>query len=313
VVILAVALGLPGTVRASLLLYEGFSVPGDYSAGATLDQKSAAGLNLVGSWDAPNNPWGRYVTEATGLADPAGHLVVSDGGLSVTRTESAPAGVPKYARATIANNSATQTGHAELWASALLSVNTAGTAFVSVQLTPDGISADPAEYVYRLTMGLDGTTAFAATDHSNFGNSSGSMSFVNRTDDTIGSYARDETHLLLARLGNKILPGDVDALQAWVNPDLSAGLAGLGSPDIQVTSGNMIFDAGSLLAGNAFQFSFRTTNVSPQTAYLDELRVGTTYGDVAPVSTASAAIPEPLSVSVLALALAAALVKRRRR
>jgi len=93
-----------------------------------------------------------------------------------------------------------------------------------------------------------------------------------------------------------------DDVTAWINPILGDE-ASLGTPDIPTLNVRTVFAVDILLYG-------------PSNSFFDEIRIGTTYADVAPIApgtiSATSAVPEPASW-VLACAMGLVVAGRRRR
>ena len=113
------------------------------------------------------------------------------------------------------------------------------------------------------------------------------------------------TLLMLAKIeidGN----GLDDPVSLWVDPDLSGGESGLGSPTLSKADVDWVSDSIS-----SIRFSTEyTTGGSPLTdnAFIDQMRVS----DDADAFTQVTAIPEPATMSLLAFGAVVALVRRRK-
>lgn len=112
------------------------------------------------------------------------------------------------------------------------------------------------------------------------------------TDTKIGSFAKDTTHLLLARL----TVGAVnDSISFWVDPNLSGGEAGLPAPTLS-TSGADAY--GPALEDIGVSFAY-------DGSFIDAIRVSNDADGFARV------IPEPAGLSLLAMGGLLALHRRR--
>ncbi len=118
---------------------------------------------------------------------------------------------------------------------------------------------------------------------------------VNATYQPSGVLATTEAFLLVN------ISGGVASL--WVNPDLSLGEAGLGAANASIAMSETFtsFDNIRLFGGGLNA----TTSNGYGEGLFDEIRIGTSFADVAP-------IPEPNSMALLAVGLAGWMVNRRR-
>jgi hypothetical protein len=114
------------------------------------------------------------------------------------------------------------------------------------------------------------------------------------------------THLILFRsLGNF----DDDEIDIWIDPDLSQGEPAQGSGDLSVVTNYRVnTENGVTLGNNQGVIKQGTHNGTPagSTVSFDELHLGTTFKDVAPV-------PEPGTAALVLLAGLGVAATRRRR
>ena len=276
---------------AALLINEDFS---SYSSG-NISGQAATTQNLTGNWTAASDNFGDFESQ--------------NGALQFTRNSSAGgSGTPKFAGALVDNNLSTTTNHTEFWSTGIVSTGTLRGAFFSVRLFDvDGGGAEGSPFVNRLVFGVDSGMAFIATNVSDFSNTSTSLSFTNRTDST--TTYDSSAHRLVVQLVN--IDATNDAFRLWVDPDMSNGTAGLGTPTVEVVAGNMIYAAGSHLydgvttSPNQLRAN-ALTNVSSdaQTGSLDEFKLGTAFDDLL--------IPEPSTALTVLLGFGLASIRRRR-
>jgi hypothetical protein len=132
-----------------------------------------------------------------------------------------------------------------------------------------------------------------ATDQSLGYTTGAAIRYANDTSSYVGSYASGEVHLMLARLD--ITPGGNDTFDMWVNPDLTGGEGGLGTPVFSMSGSNAY---GNGLADVGVSFSgFESM--------LDAIRVSNGFNMVV--------IPEPSTYAILLglFALGAGALTRR--
>lgn len=104
------------------------------------------------------------------------------------------------------------------------------------------------------------------------------------------------THLLLAKM--EVDPAGIDTVSLWIDPDLSAGEAGLGAPGIV---GSTLDKFGDSISGVAFSCS------EHKNLGIDALRISADVDGFAQVTS----VPEPMTLAMLAMS--GLLVIRRRR
>jgi hypothetical protein len=110
-------------------------------------------------------------------------------------------------------------------------------------------------------------------------------------------YAAGTTLFLVANF----ISGSPDTTDLWVDPAL--GLSSAPTPTIALTSG----ETGGFGDNKVDSFALQTDGGIPNAGVVaDEVRVGTTFGDVDPT-----AVPEPASLGVITMG--AGLLMRRRR
>jgi|GEM_PF-4600653 len=283
------------STHASVLLYEDFS---SYDNGS-LNGDTSSSLNTTGAW--------------LSAADTFGSFTIDDSRLNFARTAASGVNVPKYARVQMDANAATMANSSEFWGYGVIDAGNTGGAFFSVSLFADATPLKPAPFVNNLVFGAIGGKGFIATNSDRHSNSSTSVGFSNQTlaADTLSSGA----HTFLVRLVNQGTTNDT--FQLWIDADLSAGMASLGTPDAEITVGNMLFESGSHLYENTnynlngvdysrseVRYSFLANANS--SGWMDDFRLGTTFDDIAN-------IPEPGVASLTLMGFGFLFCRRQRK
>jgi len=274
------AIASTSSLNAQLIAYEEF----DYTVGNTLGGDNldggsgwgTAGTNISSAW-AINS--GRE--DGTVIS---GSLSYSDGTNSLITSGNAVTGSPTSANAVdVQRNLDSNVTSGDFWFSALM--RTDNTATVNTLIfSDDQGSGDPG---LVLTLGSD-ISIGAAGQASSPGATPLATASANTTYFVVGNY-------------RKVAGPDNDVFELWVNPDLggAAPTNAAGNATAVITA-NEIVDGVNPLNN----VRWRVTGDASGNADLDEIRVGSTFGDVAPV-------PEPAAFAGL-FGLVGLLIARRR-
>ena len=283
-----ILLAIPSIGTSALLLEEQFlsgttPASGEYTAGATVNGVNPAVTGFAPtSWDgsAVDNPtFGKLTSTSIGLTYSG--LDTSGGAVTVDRSNTGGGFVEKSATRDLAAGIGTVS---ELWVSYLFNMNAAydGTLKLGF-LRSSGVDLN-------VTMRSDATNG----DELSWAGGSGAGSTLSHV------WNNDSTYMILIRsLGN----GANDELDIWINPNLGTGEPSVGSGDISFIGGYRFNTGQELTSPLDLRISFGGVSGN-QSLTFDELRYGTTFGDVAP-------IPEPSSIVLLVMGMALALRRRR--
>ncbi len=242
----AMLLGFAGRADATLLAYEGFDTPGQYTAGATLDTANG-GTGWTGAWSSEAS----VTTELNSVAYPdlvetSGHMLTTNGDPSSSRRSFDETGFQNLGD--------------EVWFAYTFN-RESGSNNHNVYITLSGSST---RFFGLRTENSPSTELNAAIRFagSTVEKSSTAYTIANSTDYfVIGRMTFDD-------VGN-------DRLDVWVNPSDFTSVANLGAESMFVETANPTpgnFTDVWIADGNAASYAF------------DEIRIGNTLGDVAPSS-----------------------------
>ena len=249
--------------EADAIVYEGFDVPGKYTADALLDATSPASVGFVGSWGASDDPtrYGGYTTPSAGLS--FGPLVHSPGSIKWMHGDES-AGISKSAIRSLDGTPvlATPSGTPEsfLWMSVLASFGS----------TVNGAHVVLGGPNLSLTIG-DTNSVHASGDGAD-------------TTVATGPFATDTAHffILCARSRRHTNP-DPEYVKLWIDPADFSSVEALGSPDAETTSEPGWWNEGRTLGGLKF-INTRAEDEADAWCVWDEVRIGTTLADVTPLT-----------------------------
>lgn len=278
------SLALLSSLNADLIVYEGF----DYSSSLTVDGLNGGSPSGAPGWDS--NAWSDVYSGAAQTFDTTGSgLSYSDGfgndlvtsGVAVIEDEqnNAATNASSIRRTYDTTGTGLGTTGTDAWISYLVDINGSGshsfqwgsTSGSLTQLQVYRINGGSSTNTWRLHIG--GSTDDLLDTDSNYVTASGQFMILINVDYSDG----------------------VDPTSVWINPNISSEVA-LGTPDLFLNTNNVS-------ANNTVTFS---AGNFPTSVTYDELRIGTTFRDVAPV-------PEPGAYSLIfGFAVFSFLVSRRR-
>jgi hypothetical protein len=278
--------GFSSTSKATLVFYEGF----DYTPGD---------LNLKNNTSVePDDTWTRSGTV------PAANIDVVAGSLT------SPAGASTGGKVTITNPATASTerlnfpaiSSGTVWYSMTFNANVGGATVNNVAGAYfNGFSSldDNGDVDGGAAPALTNIAGRLALRLDPFDASKLNIALTNTTAQAAGSYSSvqlDQNTDVFVIVSYEIVAGATnDISKLWVNPNPGTFDPLVTSPTLTVTGQADLVDVKS--------FFLRQTGGLPETLSVDELRVGTEFGDV---------VPEPGSLSLLALAGAGLLARRRR-
>jgi len=274
---LAAAVGFGNNSHAAVSAYEGFDYAAGTAAGTTAGGSPLnGGTGWSGGWYQATSPTGVTLsTVSPGLSYQ--NLMASGNAFN-------GGGSPNLNGPNLntfrALSSAIDLTSGDVWVSLIGLDHQAGGRIFALSL-----------YSGTTTSGLDIGHTTDPT-HLNWGLTTGG---VNSTYQSSSTLATTESFLLVN------INAGVASL--WVNPNLSLGQAGLGGADASITLSETFtsFDNIRLFGGGLNS----TTSNGYGEGLFDEIRIGSSFADVAP-------IPEPTSFAFLALGFAAWTANRRR-
>ena len=272
-----IAVGLTAApASGALIAEESF----DYPANGLADNGSAADAGWAGGWTTGSDgsvvsPGFTYTDSNSDSLIVAGNKANLAGDSSsnalafrkLTSAQSPTTSEPIWISTIMQRNSSDDNRRAFLLS---FSQDTGQPEFNIGQNTEGGSKSDPQPW-------------FANITNRTGGSDSGTASGTNTLDKTF----------LVARLSTN---GTDETLDVFVNPDLSATPT---TADISVTGDVAAFNTVRLFAGD------NLSGAAPADADFDEIRIGTTFGDVTP-------IPEPASLALVGLGSLVMLGRRRR-
>jgi len=279
------------SAQAALLVYEGFT---GYSTGELNGQAaSSSSIGLSGAWDGSSYTV-RHQVISTGLT--FNGLATSGGALSIGNA---------VRLSGIAMSHAGVAAGGTLYSSYLVNLSGAPTAGSGITTRINGTSTTQASgYFNSFADGRNGTTPSVGYD-STFNPANNNPSSTALTTGT--------TYIVISMFTNvgNDQPGDANLYvlnQAQYSNLLSLGISNLAS--LSVGTGNNQVWAAASQTGMTFNGSFDSSDFLhilslDTTSTIDEIRYGTTLGDVLP-------IPEPSAAAVAGLALLGMIGRRKR-
>lgn len=299
----AAMLSLASPARASLLVYEGFN----YTPAANGLNSQNGGTGYSAAYASNNNA--DVLAGSFNYTDALGNKLVTSGNRAFM--DSTTVGSPDGASAAIAPNRNLNTANFTPLTNGPLYVSfmgqqTAGdqrdvtvALFVSTPNDPAGINTQE-----RLSIGHGNPSAAGASDgNTNWGaytNAVGQNGAYSTTPATTLSF-------IVARIDLNV-DGTLDRFRVYVNPTLGSEPV---AADVDNSSYNFLTSLSEInrvrMRAGGSSSSTSGLNLGASQFAVDEIRIGTTYGDVTPI-----AVPEPTS-GALCLVGAGLLAARRRR
>ncbi|MFW5894240.1 MAG: PEP-CTERM sorting domain-containing protein [Verrucomicrobiota bacterium] len=297
---LSAALLTTHTASAALIAYEGFDYDSPLSNGDGLGS-SNGGTGWTEGWNSIGASTGEYFTPGlshSGLESSGGGVIWKFRNGGDGRAYDATAG---------GTVDLSQPG-SESWFSFLVQQDTAPTTG-NGRLVNFYTGSAGSNNGFGVTFLTDGSIAARITGN-NGTSSTETMGFGDAVYDsngnlTGGTFGSGELSLIIGRLnfGGGTTGDDDTTLDLWLNPNDFSSVAALGTAD--ATNTRTVADLGNYSFGSSTEMYLRT-NDRDEPVNFDEIRLGTTLGDVTP-------IPEPSAVALLLGGLAFITVFRRRR
>lgn len=256
----AVSLTLPNVSNASLLVYDGFETPGDYTAGSTIDGISGGEGNWNGSWTVENGTADAAVDSipVSGLEQASGKLVTNN-----------PISAAVNVRRTFDSTEFANLG-SEVWFSYAFSREEGSNnynVFISNGNTNRyfGLRSenDPSDE-FRATLRFAGSTVEK---------SASAVTLTNGVD-----------YFVIGKMFFNA-SGD-DRLDVWVNPGDFSSTSALGSSDMFVETANTFTDFVDVWISNGANATYN----------FDELRIGSELNDVSPIPEPSSLVLMGLAI-----------------
>ncbi len=288
----ALALGIGGQAYATLIAYEGFATPGDYTDGSFINAQTGGGVGdwtgdyILGSGAGATNP-SQLKTVTASMTYST--LLTTDG--SATKNGATTTGnrMELYRSVTLGNlfpdDNNVNTGYlGEVWLSAIINRTAGGNGwYISISHTTSigaqmGIGIGAANSVPAVQGGIQNN--FGPTDAG-----TGPTAITNGT-----------SYFVVARITNNVTSIISDVAQhnpiidVWLNPDLTDDLSAVAVGGGDVTHTRFYQGIATWKDAAYLQiYSHQATLIN-----MDEIRISTTYLDVI-------GIPEPGSLALMAL------------